>query len=85
MLETFWGTISLLAHGEHHGMRYTFGNRQHVIAAHQRILDACRRRDPAAAARAMAEHVGELEHLVRDRYQHLLRQPMSVRDHRSVR
>jgi hypothetical protein len=33
----------------------------------------------------MAEHVGELEHLVRDRYQHLLRQPMSVRDHRGVR
>jgi hypothetical protein len=22
-----------LAHGEHHGMRYTFGNRQHVIGA----------------------------------------------------
>jgi GntR family transcriptional repressor for pyruvate dehydrogenase complex len=85
VLETFWGTISLLAHGEHHGMRYTFGNRQHVIAAHQRILDACRRRNARAAAQAMAEHVGELEHLVRDRYQHLLGQTMSVRDHRSSR
>jgi DNA-binding FadR family transcriptional regulator len=85
VLETFWGTMSLLAHGEHHGMRYTFGNRQHVIAAHQRILDACRRRHARAAAQAMAEHVGELEHLVRDRYQHLLGQPMSVRDHRGVR
>jgi DNA-binding FadR family transcriptional regulator len=85
VLETFWGTMSLLAHGEHHGMRYTFGNRQHVIAAHQRILDACRRRNARAAAQAMAEHVGELEHLVRDRYQHLLGQPMSVRDHRGVR
>jgi GntR family transcriptional regulator, transcriptional repressor for pyruvate dehydrogenase complex len=85
VLETFWGTMSLLAHGEHHGMRYTFGNRQHVIAAHQKILDACRRRNTRAAAQAMAEHVGELEHLVRDRYQHLLKQPMSVRDHRGVR
>ena len=85
VLETFWGTISLLAHGEHHGVRYTFGNRQHVIAAHQRILDACRGRDPRAAATAMADHVGELEHLVRDRYQHLLGQPMSVRDRRGVR
>jgi len=85
LLETFWGTISLLAHGEHHGMRYTMGNRQHVIAAHQRILDACRQRNARAAAKAMAEHVGELEHLVRDRYQHLLGQRMSVRDHRGVR
>ena len=79
VLETFWGTISLLAHGEHHGVRYSFGNRQHVLAAHQEILEACRRRDPAAAASAMAQHVGELEHLVRDRYQHLLGEPTQVR------
>lgn len=85
VLETFWGTISLLATGEHHGIRYTFGNRQHVIAAHQQILDACRRRSPQDAAKAMAEHVGELEHLVRDRYQHLLGKPMQVRNHRSGR
>jgi DNA-binding FadR family transcriptional regulator len=85
VLETFWGAISLLAHGEHHGVRYTFGNRQHVIAAHEQILDACRRRDSRAAARAMAEHVGELEDLVRGRYQHLLEQPTRVRDHRGAR
>jgi DNA-binding FadR family transcriptional regulator len=85
VLEIFWDAISLLAHGEHHGVRYTFGNRQHVIAAHQQILDACRRRDPPAAALAMAEHVGELEDLVRDRYQHLLGQPTRVRDHRRAR
>jgi GntR family transcriptional repressor for pyruvate dehydrogenase complex len=83
VLETFWGTISLLAHGENHGVRYTFGNRRHVIAAHRQILDACRRRDAQAAAAAMAEHVGELEHLVRDRYQHLLGQPTRVHDDRS--
>jgi GntR family transcriptional repressor for pyruvate dehydrogenase complex len=85
VLETFWGTISLLATGEHLGIRYTVGNRQHVIAAHQRILDACRHRNPRAAARAMSQHVGELEHLVRDRYQHLLGKPMRVRNHRGGR
>ncbi|WP_250527368.1 FCD domain-containing protein [Caballeronia sp. GAWG2-1] len=82
VLETFWGTIGLLAHGEHQGLRYTFGNWKHVIAAHQRILDACCRRDPADAATAMAEHVGALEHLVRDHYKHLLKKPTSVRDRR---
>jgi DNA-binding FadR family transcriptional regulator len=85
VLETFWDAISLLAHGEHHGVRYTFGNRQHVIAAHQEILDACRRRNTRAAAQAMAQHVGELEDLVRGRYQHLLGQPTRVRDHGRVR
>ena len=79
VLEAFWGAISLLASGEHHGVRYTFGNRQHVIAAHSEILAACRKRDQGAAAFAMARHVGELEHLVRDRYQHLLGKPTRVR------
>jgi len=79
VLETFWGTISLLASGEYHGVRYSFGNRQHVITAHKEILAACRARDPGAAALAMARHVGELEHLVRDRYQHLLGKPTRVR------
>jgi GntR family transcriptional regulator, transcriptional repressor for pyruvate dehydrogenase complex len=74
VLEAFWGTMSLLAHGEHHGVRYTPGNRQHVISAHEQILDACRRRDPEAAALAMADHVGELEHLVRDHYKHVFRE-----------
>jgi GntR family transcriptional regulator, transcriptional repressor for pyruvate dehydrogenase complex len=68
VLEAFWGTISLLAHGEHHGVRYTAGNRQHVIAVHEQILSACRNRDATAAAAAMADHVRELEHLVRDHY-----------------
>jgi GntR family transcriptional regulator, transcriptional repressor for pyruvate dehydrogenase complex len=82
VLETFWGTIGLLASGEHHGVRYTFGNRQHVIAAHSEILAACRKRNSRAAATAMARHVGELEHLVRDRYQHLLGKPTRVRANR---
>ncbi|MGZ5153793.1 MAG: FadR/GntR family transcriptional regulator [Burkholderiales bacterium] len=78
VLEIFWETISILAHGEHHGIRYSVGNQAHVIKAHQRILDACRRRDGKAAASAMETHVSGLEHLVRARYQHLLKQPTSV-------
>ena len=77
--EIFWETISLLASGEHHGVRYSFGNRRNVIAAHKEILAACRKRDASVAALAMAQHVGQLEHLVRDRYQHLLEKPTRVR------
>jgi GntR family transcriptional regulator, transcriptional repressor for pyruvate dehydrogenase complex len=78
VLEVFWDTISILAHGEHHGIRYSVGNQAHVIRAHERILAACRRRDGKAAAAAMEGHVSGLEHLVRQRYQHLLKQPTSV-------
>ena len=78
VLEVFWHTISILAHGEHHGIRYSVGNQAHVIKAHQRILDACRRRDGDAAAAQMEKHVGSLENLVRERYQHLLKHPTSV-------
>lgn len=78
VLEVFWHTISILAHGEHHGIRYSVGNQKHVVKAHQRILEACRSRDGNAAAAAMEDHVTELEHLVRARYQHLLKHPTSV-------
>jgi GntR family transcriptional repressor for pyruvate dehydrogenase complex len=78
VLETFWSTISLLADGEHHGMRYSFGNQKHVVEAHERILEACRKRDGAAAAAQMGAHVAALEHLVRNRYKYLLDQPTSV-------
>ena len=78
VLEVFWNTISILAAGEHHGIRYSVGNQTHVVKAHQRILDACRRRDGTAAAAEMQTHVGALENLVRQRYQHLLNHPTSV-------
>jgi DNA-binding FadR family transcriptional regulator len=78
VLETFWSTISILATGEHHGVRYSVGNQQHVIEAHESILEACRKRDSKAAAAKMEAHVTELEHLVRKRYQNLLAQPTSV-------
>lgn len=78
VLETFWSTISILATGEHHGVRYTVGNQEHVIEAHKAILKACRQRDAKAAAAKMDVHVTALEHLVRKRYQNLLKQPTSV-------
>jgi GntR family transcriptional regulator, transcriptional repressor for pyruvate dehydrogenase complex len=78
VMETFWATISLLATGEHHGVRYSFGNQQHVIEAHQSILNACRSRDASASRELMEAHVTELEHLVRTRYQNLLSQPTAV-------
>jgi DNA-binding FadR family transcriptional regulator len=78
VLEVFWNAISILATGEHHGIRYSVGNQAHVAKAHQRILDACRRRDGHAAAAAMESHVADLENLVRARYQHLLKYPTSV-------
>jgi DNA-binding GntR family transcriptional regulator len=78
VLEVFWHTISILATGEHHGIRYSIGNQTHVVKAHQRILDACRRRDGNAASAEMESHVTGLENLVRDRYQHLLKHATSV-------
>lgn len=78
VMETFWSTISILAHGEHHGVRYSSGNQQHVIEAHKAILKALRKRDCKAAAVTMEAHVTELEHLVRKRYQNLLTQPTSI-------
>ena len=78
VLEVFWDTISILAHGEHHGIRYSVGNQAHVVKAHQRILDACRKRDGDAAAAAMETHVSGLENLVRERYQHLLKHLTTV-------
>jgi DNA-binding FadR family transcriptional regulator len=78
VLEVFWHTISILATGEHHGIRYSVGNQTHVVKAHQRILDACRRRDGDAASAEMEGHVTGLENLVRNRYQHLLKHATSV-------
>lgn len=78
VLEIFWSTIAILASGEHHGVRYSFGNKAHVVKAHEKILAACRNRDGEKAAAAMQTHVSGLENLVRTRYQHLLAHPTSV-------
>jgi len=76
VLEVFWQALSLMGSGDFHGIRYTANHQKHVVAAHQRILQACS--DATGAAQAMAEHVGELENLVRRRYEHLLDAPPDV-------
>jgi DNA-binding GntR family transcriptional regulator len=78
VLESFWEAISLLAHGEQHAITYTFGNRMHVVKAHEEILAACRERKPESAATRMADHVGELEHLVQRRYRSALSEPTRI-------
>ena len=75
VLESFWAAISLLAHGEQHGISYSFGNRMHVVQAHEEILAACRARKPEVAGARMSAHVEELEHLVRRRYKNALAEP----------
>lgn len=78
VMEIFWATISILASGGHHGVSFTPSNQQHVIDAHQAIVDALRARDGQAAGALMDQHVRELEMLVRKRYQHLLTQATSI-------
>ena len=75
VLESFWAAISLLAHGEQHGISYSFGNRMHVVQAHEEILAAFRDRKAELAANRMSAHVEELEHLVRRRYKSALAEP----------
>jgi DNA-binding FadR family transcriptional regulator len=78
VLETFWGTISILASGEQHGLSYTARNRAHIVKAHRRILEACRRRQPDEAAREMVDHLGELDHLIKTRYRHMVDEPTRI-------
>lgn len=85
VLETFWSIISIVAGGSHYGVRYTPANQQHVIEAHEGILQACRDGDSKAAAVKMEAHVTELENLVRKRYENLMTQPTGVVSRRGRR
>lgn len=78
VMKIFWTTISILASGEQHGVKYTLANQRHVADAHQAIVDAIRDQDPRLAAERMGAHVQELEQLVRKRYQYLLTQATNV-------
>lgn len=69
VMEIFWDAISGLAAGDRHGINFTARNIQHICAAHQSVLDACRARDSGAAYERMREHLTELEVLVKKRYQ----------------
>ena len=78
IVEVFWATISVLASGEVDRIRYSKKNRAHIIEAHRRILAACRQRDPDAAQRAMSDHLGELDDLLRLRYGARLTEPTRI-------
>ncbi|MDN5842372.1 MAG: FadR family transcriptional regulator [Alcaligenaceae bacterium] len=78
VLEIFWDAISIMASGEAADIRYSARNRSYIISAHRRILQACRRRDPDAAADAMRDHLGELDDLLRKRYTGRLTKPTRI-------
>ena len=78
VLEVFWFTIRILASGEGAGLKYTERNLRHVVTAHRRILEACRRHDPDAAQRLMVEHLGELDVLLRTRFRDRLEEPTRI-------
>lgn len=78
VMEIFWAMISIVAVGEEHGIRYTARAQKHVAEAHQRILDACKARDSAAASNQMREHVHDLEDFVHKNFRHLLDQATSI-------
>ncbi|VVN70908.1 Pyruvate dehydrogenase complex repressor [Pseudomonas fluorescens] len=78
VLELFWSTISILASGEGAGLKYTERNLSHIIGAHRRILEACRKRDPEAAHRLMVDHLGELDVLLRTRFKDRLDEPTRI-------
>jgi DNA-binding FadR family transcriptional regulator len=83
VLEVFWATISILASGEADQIRYSKKNRAHIIKAHKQILEACRRHDPDAAQRAMSDHLGELDDLLRSRFGERLTEPTRIAYKRS--
>lgn len=78
VLEMFWATIRILASGEGAGLRYSRKNREHIIASHKLIVAALRARDPDAAQAHIAEHLGELEHLLRARHKDELSRPAPI-------
>jgi GntR family transcriptional regulator, transcriptional repressor for pyruvate dehydrogenase complex len=78
VLELFWGTIRILASGEGAGLKYTDRNRTHIIQAHKRILEACRKRDPDVAQRLMVDHLRELDVLLRTRFKDRLEGPAKI-------
>ena len=78
VLEVFWSTIRVLASGEGAGLRYSAGNRAHIIASHKRIVGAFRARDPEAAEALTRDHLKELDQLLRIRHRDQLEKPTEI-------
>lgn len=78
VMTIFSSTVSQIAAGEVYDVQYTIENRKRFVAAHQDILDACRKRDAATAAARMKQHIRELETLVKKSYKYLLNQATTI-------
>ncbi|HEX6754893.1 MAG TPA: FCD domain-containing protein [Mycobacteriales bacterium] len=59
ILRVFNETLKSIADGAVVGVTYTARRRAAVARAHERVVEALRRRDPEAAEEAMRAHVGE--------------------------
>ncbi len=82
VMSIFWSTISILAAGEMHGVKYSSGNQKHVVNAHQAIVDAIASRQPRLAADLMQEHLLELEKLLGKHYKSIVERATDIVDRR---
>ena len=78
VLAAFWFAIQRIADGHQVGIRFGRAARQDAVRAHRRILRAVDARDPAMAARVMAEHLDGFAALIADRYPELLADQVQV-------
>ena len=80
VLAVFWETICSMASGEgERNITFSERNRRAIAKAHREILDACKSRDPDAAQVQMAEHLGELDVLLRHKYKDELKGQMQIK------
>lgn len=82
VMAIFWSTISILAAGEHQGVKYSSGNQKHVIAAHQAIINAIKAQDGKLASELMQSHLMDLERLLGKYYQNLMGRSTDIVDRR---
>ena len=75
-LRVFSATLKSIATGEDFGIEYQPQNQEAVAKAHARILAALRKRQPAAAERAMQDHLGEAATYWQRRYPELWSRPV---------
>jgi DNA-binding FadR family transcriptional regulator len=75
-LRVFSATLKSIATGENFGVEYQPENQEAVARAHGRILAALRKRQPAAAERAMQDHLGEAATYWQRRYPELWSRPV---------
>ena len=76
VLSVFAETLKSIADGAVAGVSYNANRRKAVAAAHQRVIDALRARDGAAAAEAMLVHLDEAGRYWARKYSDLVSRPV---------